>query len=154
MQLTRYSDYALRVLIHLAVTPRPRTTAGEIASAYGISEGHVMKVVRHLAALGLVETARGRGGGIRLARDPVEVNLGGVLRHTEENLALVDCLRPGGACAIEEACRLRGVVREALEAFLAVFDRYTLADLVARRRGPLSRQLGLVPLSDGGRAAR
>lgn len=143
MQLTRYSDYSLRVLIHLAVARRPLSTIEGIASAFGISRGHVMKVVRHLAALGLVETVRGRGGGLRLARDPDEVNVGAVVRHTEENLALVECFRPDGHCPIEEACVLRPALHEALDAFLAVLDGYTLADLVARRRARLARLLEL-----------
>lgn len=141
MQLTRYSDYALRILIHLAVVRRPRSTIQEIARAFGISEGHVMKVVRHLAALGFVETLRGRGGGLRLARDPAEVNVGDVVRRTEENLALVECFRPEGHCPIEEACGLRPALQEALRAFLAALDAYTLEDLVSRRRARLARLL-------------
>jgi Rrf2 family nitric oxide-sensitive transcriptional repressor len=147
MQLTRYSDYSLRVLMHLAVTPSPLSRIEEIADAYGISRGHVMKVVRHLAALGLVETVRGRGGGLRLARPPEAVNVGRVIRQTEENLALVECFRPDGRCPIAPACVLRTALGEALDAFLAVLDGYTLADLVARRRAPLARLLGIGPPS-------
>lgn len=143
MQLTRYSDYSLRVLIHLAVARQPLSTIEEISSAFGISTGHLMKVVRHLAALGLVETVRGRGGGLRLGRSPDDVNVGDVIRRTEENLALVECFRPEGRCPIEESCGLRPALREALDAFLEVLDGYTLADLVARRRAPLARLLGL-----------
>lgn len=143
MQLTRYSDYSLRVLIHLAVGGGRLATIDEIAAAFRISKGHLMKVVRHLAALGLIETARGRGGGLRLARAPEEVNVGQVIRCTEENLALVECFRPDGRCPIDEACGLRPALREALDAFLQVLDRYTLADLVARRRTRLAGLLGL-----------
>lgn len=143
MQLTRYSDYSLRVLIHLAVAVRPLCTIEEIARAYGISQGHLMKVVRHLAALGLVETVRGRSGGLRLARSPERVNVGEVIRRTEENLALVECFREDGTCPIEAACVLRSALHEALAAFLAVLDGYTLADLVARRRMRLARLLGV-----------
>ncbi len=143
MQLTRYSDYSLRVLIHLAVAAGPRSTIEEIAVAYGISRGHVMKVVRHLAALGFVETLRGRGGGLRLAQPPGQINVGEVIRRTEENLALVECFRADGRCPIQEVCTLRRALREALDAFLAVLDGYTLADLVARRRPRLARLLGV-----------
>lgn len=143
MQLTRYSDYSLRVLIHLAVTPEPLATIEGIASAYGISHAHLTKVVRHLGALGLVETVRGRRGGLRLAVAPEAVNVGRLIRDTEENLALVDCFRADGACAIESACVLQRALGEALAAFLAALDRYTLADLVARRRPALARLLGL-----------
>jgi Rrf2 family nitric oxide-sensitive transcriptional repressor len=141
MQLTRYADYSLRVLIHLAVTPKPLATIQEIAGAYGISHAHLMKVVQHLSALGLVETVRGRSGGLRLARPPEDVNVGRLVRDTEENLALVECFRDDGHCAIESMCLLRRALHEALDAFLAVLDRYTLADLIARRRKPLAELL-------------
>jgi Rrf2 family nitric oxide-sensitive transcriptional repressor len=142
MQLTRYSDYCLRVLTYLALDPGRLTTIDEIAGSYGISKAHLMKVVHHLGSTGYVETLRGRRGGVRLARPPEEIRLGDVLRATEESLALVECFEPASnRCAIEPACRLRSVLHEALAAFLAVLDRHTLADLVARRRGPLTRLL-------------
>ncbi len=138
MQLTRYSDYALRVLIYLAVEPERRATIDEIARSYGISKTHLMKVVHQLGLRGFVETLRGRGGGLRLARAPHEISVGEVVRATEENLALTECFDAAtSACVIESACGLRGVLDEALGAFLDVLDRYTLADLVARRRKPL-----------------
>lgn len=138
MQLTRYSDYSLRVLIYLAVDPERRATIDEIARAYGISKTHLMKVVHQLGLRGFVETLRGRGGGLQLARPPEEISVGAVVRASEENLALVECFdRETSACAIERACGLRPVFDEALAAFLAVLDGYTLADLVARRRKPL-----------------
>jgi Rrf2 family nitric oxide-sensitive transcriptional repressor len=138
MQLTRFTDYSLRVLIFLAVEPDRRATIDEIAGAYGISKAHLMKVVHELGARGWVETVRGRGGGLQLARAPEEIRVGAVVRATEENLALVECFAPAtSACAIESACGLRAVLDEALAAFLAVLDDYTLADLIARRRRPL-----------------
>jgi Rrf2 family nitric oxide-sensitive transcriptional repressor len=142
VQLTRYSDYSLRVLIYLAVEPNRLVTIEEIARSYGISKAHLMKVVHQLGLRGDVETVRGRGGGLRLARRPEEIRVGDVVRSTEENMALVECFEPGSSqCVIEPACGLRSVLREALAAFLAVLDRYTLADLVARRRKPLARLL-------------
>lgn len=141
MQLTLYSDYSLRVLIHLAVSPRPLVTIDEIASAFDISRAHLTKVVSNLTALGLVEPVRGRGGGLRLARPAAEVGIGEVVRETE-NLALVECERDDGACVLAPACVLRRALREALDAFLAVLDRYTLADLT-RRRSPLQRLLAI-----------
>jgi Rrf2 family nitric oxide-sensitive transcriptional repressor len=142
MQLTRYSDFSLRVLIYLAVETERLATIEEIARAYGISKAHLMKVVHQLGLCGFVETVRGRGGGLRLARPAQEIPLGAVVRATEGNLSLVECFDPARSeCAIEPACGLRPVLREALDAFLAVLDRYTLADLVARRRAPLVRLL-------------
>jgi len=142
VQLTRYSDYALRMLIYLALEPERRATIDDIAKSYGISKAHLMKVAHRLGRCGFVETVRGRGGGLRLARRPDQIGVGEVVRATEENLALVECLGPGeSACAIEPACGLRPVVREALAAFFSVLDRYTLAELVGRRRRSLVRLL-------------
>ncbi len=143
MHLTRYSDYSLRVLMYLAVKAPRMGTIEEISEAYGISRGHLMKVVRHLGALGLIDTLRGRRGGLQLARAPAEIGVGDVIRRTEENLALVECFRDGGTCPIQDACALRRAFQEALEAFLDVLDGYTLADLVSRRRGRLADLLGV-----------
>jgi Rrf2 family nitric oxide-sensitive transcriptional repressor len=142
VQLTLYSDYSLRVLIYLALAPQRRVTIEEIARSYDISKAHLTKVVHRLGLRGYVETLRGKGGGLRLARKPEEVRLGEVVRAMEENMALVECFDPESSrCAIEPACGLRPVLEEALAAFRAVLDRYTLADLVARRRAPLARLL-------------
>jgi Rrf2 family nitric oxide-sensitive transcriptional repressor len=141
VQLTRYSDYSFRVLMYLALHPERLATIDEISRSYGISKAHLMKVVHELGLRGYVETVRGRGGGLRLARPADRIGVGEVLRATEE-LALVDCFEPRpGRCVIESACVLRPVLHEALAAFQSVLDRYTLADLVARRRGPLTRLL-------------
>jgi Rrf2 family nitric oxide-sensitive transcriptional repressor len=142
VQLTSYSDYSLRVLMYLALEPERLVTIEDIARAYGISKSHLMKVVHQLGRRGYVETVRGRRGGLRLARPPEKIRVGEVVRATEENMALVECFEAGaGQCVIEAACGLRAVLHEALDAFLGVLDRYTLADLVARRRKPLARLL-------------
>ncbi len=127
MRLTTFSDYSLRTLILLAV--RDQSTIAEISRLYGISEAHLNKVIHQLGIAGDIETIRGRGGGIRLARPPDAINVGAVVRRTED-LALVTCLE-GVACLIAPACLLQVALKEALAAFLAVLDRYTLADLVA-----------------------
>lgn len=142
VQLTRYSDYSFRVLLYLALEPERLVTIAEISQRFGISKAHLTKVVHDLGRRGFIETLRGRGGGLRLARRPEEIRVGELVRAAEASLALVECLEPeGGQCAIEPACGLRPVLSEALAAFLAVLDSYTLADLVARRRGPLLRLL-------------
>ena len=140
MQLTRYTDYSLRVLMFLAARPERLATIQEIAEAYDISRGHVMKVVRGLTAHGFVDGLRGRGGGVQLARDASEIGLGEVVRLTEENVALVQCLGADGDCVIEPACGLQGALAQALEAFFDCLDQYTLADLV-KKRGRLAQLL-------------
>jgi Rrf2 family nitric oxide-sensitive transcriptional repressor len=141
VQLTRYSDYSLRVLIYLALDPERVATVDEVARSYGVSRDHLTKVVHRLGQRGFVATLRGRKGGFRLARAPHEIAVGDVVRATEDNLALVDCFGASGRCAIDPVCGLRPVLHEALAAFLDVLDGYTLADLVARRRTPLTRLL-------------
>lgn len=131
MRLTRYTDYALRVLTYLAARPDRRCSIAEIARAYGVSQNHLMKVVNDLARAGFVASVRGRGGGIRLARPPAAIGLGEVVRHTEDSFQLIDC----GGCVIEPACGISGALREALAAFMAVLDGYTLVDLTEGRGG-------------------
>jgi Rrf2 family nitric oxide-sensitive transcriptional repressor len=138
MRLTRYTDYAMRVLLHLGAHQDRLCSIPEIARTYGISQNHLMKVVHDLGKAGYVSSVRGRMGGIRLARPAEEIRVGTVVRHTEEGFDLVDC----GSCVIAPACGLTGVLREALAAFLAVLDNYTLADLLARR-GDLIRLFDL-----------
>lgn len=137
MRLTVYSDYALRMLMYLAVKDDGLATVAEIAEAYGISKNHLTKVAYELGVAGFVETVRGRGGGLRLARPREEINLGIVVRQTEPDMALVPCFAPiDGDCAIERCCVLRKALQKACDAFLDVLDGYTLADL-ARPRSAL-----------------
>jgi Rrf2 family nitric oxide-sensitive transcriptional repressor len=134
MRLTVYTDYSLRVLMYVALHRERLPTIGEIASSYGISRNHLMKVVYDLGLAGYVVTVRGKNGGLRLARSPHDVVLGEVVRRTEPDMALVPCFEPIGApCAITPACILRRALHEARSAFLAVLDGYTLADLIKNR---------------------
>jgi Rrf2 family nitric oxide-sensitive transcriptional repressor len=130
MRLTLHTDYALRVLIQVAINDGRLTTIAEIAHSFGISKNHLMKVVNDLGRRGYLDTVRGRNGGLRLLRRPAEINIGEVVRATEDELGVIGCLHGSGYCRIERACVLRGAAREATDAFLAVFDRYTLADLI------------------------
>lgn len=141
MRLTVYTDYSLRVLMYAALHPDRRPTIAEIASSYGISRNHVMKVVYDLGVAGYLETVRGQNGGMRLAKPPESVVLGDIVRRTEPDLALVPCFDPvNAACAITPACKLRRAMQQARSAFLAVLDNYTLADL-AENRDALSELL-------------
>ena len=135
MRLTTFSDYTLRTMIYLALQgrsggPAALCTIDEIAAAYGISANHLTKVVHQSAQAGDIQTVRGQGGGLRLARPPETINVGAVLRRTEPDMALAACFATDGTCPIQPACILQGALSEALAAFLAVMDRWTLADLV------------------------
>lgn len=133
MRLTVYTDYSLRLLMYLAVRRDGLATIGEVAEAYGIAKNHLTKVAHHLGVAGDIETVRGKSGGIRLKKPPACIILGAVIRRTEPDLALVPCF-DGQACAITGACVLQTALHQALAAFLAELDNYTLADLVAPRR--------------------
>jgi Rrf2 family transcriptional regulator, nitric oxide-sensitive transcriptional repressor len=135
LRLTVHTDHALRLLMLLAAEPNELHTIESIASRYGISRNHLMKITQTLAGGGFVESLRGRGGGLRLARAAQAINLGAVVRTTEDGFALVECFdRDHDTCIISSACGLRGPLEEALRAFLSVLDRYTLEDLLKSPR--------------------
>lgn len=143
MRLTLHTDYALRVLMYLGLREDGLASIREIAEAYGISENHLTKVVHGLGRAGFIDTLRGRGGGLRLAMPPDAIRIGAVVRRTEDDMALVACFSEGGHCTIAGPCLLRPLLREALEAFLAVLDRVTLAELIGPRRVAIAEALGL-----------
>ncbi|NOX26908.1 MAG: Rrf2 family transcriptional regulator [Gammaproteobacteria bacterium] len=143
MQLTQYTDYSLRTLIYLGLRREGLSTITEISDSYGISRNHLVKVVHQLGAQGLIVTVRGKGGGIRLASSPDEINVGDVVRRFE-NLALVECFSDSNTCAISPSCRLRGVLQEAMRGFMEVLDRYTLQDLLVGKK----KMKGLLSLAD------
>ena len=150
MRLTLWTDYALRTLIYVGAKGGRLATIAEIAESFDISKTHLMKVVNRLGQQGYLDTIRGKGGGIRLARPPAEIRVGAVVRETEEDLAVMGCLAKTGFCRIEGCCVLRHALREATLAFLHTLDGYTLADLLAPG-ARLVRSLGLVsemPLGD------
>jgi Rrf2 family transcriptional regulator, nitric oxide-sensitive transcriptional repressor len=134
VRLTLQTDFALRVLIQVGLNDGKRTTINDIAQTFGISKAHLMKVVNDLGRKGYLDTVRGRNGGIRLMRKPRDINIGQVVRDTENQLGVVGCLERNGYCPIERVCVLRGVMRNATEAFLAVLDAHTLADLIKPQR--------------------
>jgi len=131
MRLTLSTDYALRTLIYAGAKGERLSTIAEIAECYGISKAHLMKVVNRLGQQGYVDTVRGKGGGIRLARPPAQIGVGTIVRDTEEDLAVMGCLAETGFCRLEGCCELRRALHDATLAFLKVLDRYTLADLLA-----------------------
>lgn len=141
MKITTFSDFALRVLMYLALHDGQRTTAGEIAEAYGISHHHLKKVVHLLGRGGWIRTTRGQGGGLALAQPPAQIWLGDVVRACEGDAPLAPCHgQPLGDCRIAPVCRLTGFFQEAQAAFYAELNRHTLADLIADPQ-PLRRIL-------------
>ncbi|RXF70915.1 RrF2 family transcriptional regulator [Hansschlegelia zhihuaiae] len=145
MRLTLHTDYALRALIYLGLRSGRRISIREIAEAHRISENHLIKVIHNLGRGGFVRTIRGKGGGLVLARPPEEIGVGDVVRFTEDDMALVVCFQGESAsCALIGACRLQGLLGEALAAFLAVLDGKTLADLIGGpNRRVMAQRLGL-----------
>jgi Rrf2 family nitric oxide-sensitive transcriptional repressor len=143
MRMTYRTDYALRVLIYLAMRPGHVCTVNDIAETYDLSRNHLIKVAQTLRDLGFVETSRGRSGGIRLALPPGDIPVGDLVRATEDDFSLVECMMAqGNNCRISPGCMLKGMFAEALAAYMAVLDRYTLADIV-RNRAVLAGLLGL-----------
>ncbi len=134
MRLTSFTDYTLRVLMYLALEPERLATIPEIARAYAISENHLMKVVHQLAKSGVVESVRGKGGGIRLALPASEIHLGAVIKQAEGDAPIVECLGLEPQCNLTPACKLKGVLYEAFTALYQSLDRYTLADMLTQRK--------------------
>ena len=134
MRMTLHTDYALRMLIYLAIREPQPCTVNDVAESHGISRNHLLKVALNLKNMGIISTARGRSGGIRLAVAPENISVGTVVRELGDGFPVVECMRADGGCALSPVCRLRDVVREAIGAYLSVFDKYTLADLVANRK--------------------
>ncbi|MCG9053902.1 Rrf2 family transcriptional regulator [Laribacter hongkongensis] len=143
MRLNAFTDYCLRTLIYLAIQPEGRATRAQIAASYSVSDNHLMKVVHFLGKAGLIETLRGRGGGIRLAGDPADIRIGALVRLCEDNVPIVECFDEGSSlCRIDGVCLLKRALFEAREAMYGALDCYTLADLTANHT-VLTVQLGL-----------
>lgn len=143
MRLTKQSTYAVRALIYCAVNTRDLARVSEIAAAYTMSETFLFKLIKPLVTNGILETVRGRNGGIRLAKDAKDISLYNVIILTEDNFLLAECMAPeGGDCPIHDICQFNQALREALEGFFAVLKRYTIQDLVSNRSG-LQERLGL-----------
>lgn len=131
MQLTRFTDYSLRVLVYLGAHPGRLCTISEIAEAYRISENHLMKVVNRLATAGYIETMRGKGGGMRLSRAPKLINIGAVVRDMEERFDVVECFNEEHQdCPLLPSCALKSVLADARRNFMSTIDRYSLQDVI------------------------
>lgn len=132
MRLAEYTDYTLRVLMYCAARPQQLVTISELAQHHGVSRNHLMKIVNDLARQGVLATTRGRGGGLRLLKDPAELRIGDVVRASETDFRLVECFDPdSNQCTLSPTCRLKGVFNAALGAYFRELDGMTLTDLVA-----------------------
>ena len=131
MRLAEYTDYTLRVLMYCAARPHQRVTISELADHHGVSRNHLMKIVTDLGRQGVLETTRGRGGGLRLLKDPATLHIGDVVRASETDFRLVECFDPGSnQCTLSPTCRLKGLFSAALGAYFKELDGMTLADIV------------------------
>ncbi|TWI69670.1 BadM/Rrf2 family transcriptional regulator [Pseudoduganella lurida] len=137
MRLTTFTDYTLRSLMYLGMHRDRLVTIQDIADLHGISKNHLTKVIHQLGMSGLVETVRGRNGGLRLKGEPADISIGAVVRASESDFHMAECFDPANVgCAFSGACNLKGKLAEATEAFLQVLDGVTLADMLpgARRQ--------------------
>jgi len=134
VHLTQFSDYSLRLAIYLASHPGQLVSVDEVSRAFRISRHHLVKVVQTLTDIGVVEAHRGRGGGMRLAMRPEDINVGWLIRRTEPHFDLVECFDLAtNTCPIAPACGLKGILGRAQHAFLGVLDEYTVEQLLSRR---------------------
>jgi Rrf2 family nitric oxide-sensitive transcriptional repressor len=136
MRLARMTDYAIRLLMYVAQRPERLCTIAEVAAAYDISQTHLMKITHQLALGGWLETARGKGGGIRLAKPASEVRLGDVVRTMEPDFFIVECFSSGHSCMLHGSCDLTGVMDGALRSFMTHLDAYTLGDVLPKQADP------------------
>lgn len=134
MRLTSFSDFALRLLMYAAAHEDRLVTIEEASRVFKISRAHLMKITNTLTRTGFLKAVRGRSGGLTLAKPARKIRVGDVIRATEPDFALVECFAAGDQCVITRSCRLRGILDEGLDAFNAVLDKYTLADLMLRPR--------------------
>lgn len=155
MRLAEYTDYTLRVLMYCAARPERLVTISELAEQHDLSRNHLTKIVTDLGRQGLLETTRGRGGGLRLGRDPARIRIGDVVRASETDFRLVECFDPQTSrCTLTPSCRLKGVFDAALRAYFKELDGVTLADIVEPSSAPgsgrtvsLRRRTGAAPIA-------
>jgi len=150
MRLTQWTDYSLRVLMYCAACEHRDlpVTITEIADEHGISRSHLTKVVHQLGTHGLLETTRGRGGGMRLCKPAAQINVGDVVRQTETDFAMVECFDvQTNQCTLSPQCHLKSLLRQATDRYLAVLDSFTLEDLIAPTASGVKTSSVVIPVS-------
>lgn len=146
MNVTRFTDYSLRVLIYVALHQDQSVTIKEVADRYNISKNHLMKVVQELSAKGYLNATRGKNGGIKLSQAPELINVGKLVRMVEQNSTLVECFGSDNKCVITPACQLKNIFAEAMESFFQCLEKYSLSDLIDGAHGKqLSKLLMIEP---------
>jgi Rrf2 family transcriptional regulator, nitric oxide-sensitive transcriptional repressor len=141
MQLTLFTDYGLRTLMYLAAHPERLSSVKEIAEHYGISRNHLVKVVHRLAQLSYIETAKGKGGGIKIAEETIQFHLGDLIAALEPNMCMVECFNPEtNTCRITGSCQLKHYLFEATQNFINTMNKYTLADTVQNKKYSLHEE--------------
>lgn len=144
MRLTTYTDYALRTLMYLAINRDRLVTIQDIVDLHGIAKNHLTKVVHHLGQLGIIETVRGRNGGLKLGRDPADINIGQIVRNTETDFYMAECFDDQSqGCAYSSSCALKSALSAATAAFLNVLDGVTLDDLIRKGNGRAGKNIPL-----------
>lgn len=137
MRLTTYTDYALRTLMYLAVHRERLVTIQDIATAHNVAKNHLTKVVHQLGQIGVVESLRGRNGGLKLGLEPAQINIGAVVRSTEPDFYMAECFDPlKNRCILSSECILKNTLYQATAAYLAVLDGVTLENLMATNGSP------------------
>lgn len=149
MNIKRFTDYSLRVLIYLALKQNKLVTIKEVADCYQISKNHLMKVVQDLNNKGFIIATRGNNGGIKLSRAPEHINVGELVRMIEQDSTLVECFGPDNQCVITPACQLKEILAEALDGFFTCLEQYTLADLLGENQRTELKTLLSLSDSDG-----
>ena len=153
MRLADYTDFTLRVLMYCAARPQQLVTISELAEHHGVSRNHLMKIVTDLGRQGVLETTRGRGGGLRLRKDPAKLRIGDLVRASETDFRLVECFDPRtNQCTLTPSCRLKGLFNAALRAYFKELDAMTLADIAGpavnpARPGSPARRAGSTPVA-------
>lgn len=157
MRLTDYTDYTLRVLMFCALHPERSITIAELADSHAVSKNHLMKIVNDLARQGLLQTTRGRGGGLRLLKSAADIRIGDVVRQSETDFRMVECFEAEhNACTLTAQCQLKQVIQTALNSYLAELDKVTLADITTPRpasSASLSARVSVVPVKNIKRSA-
>ncbi|KTD40320.1 RrF2 family transcriptional regulator [Legionella parisiensis] len=132
MQLTQFTDYSLRALIYIAIKQNT-CTVKDIATAYAISHNHLIKIIHNLSKLGIVKTIRGKNGGIIMAENPAEINLKTLVLKLEPHFDLVPCFNKEANCCITSTCKLRKILIDAQNAFFAILEQFSLADIIQNK---------------------